>query len=172
MLEFGIIERAHSPYIQPLVAVIKRDGRVRLCLDARKVNSITIPDYEGPPPINEILARCSNIKVMSTIDLANSFWQIPLKEECRDHTGFLYEGKSYRFKVTPFGLSTSLAGLARGLDHVMTEEVKQHTIIYVDDILCFSQSEEEHMEHLNSLLDNLKKANITVNLKKSQFRCV
>ena len=50
----------------------------------------------------------------------------------------------------------------------MTEEVKQHTIIYVDDILCFSQSEEEHMEHLNSLLDNLKKAN-TVNLKKSQF---
>ena len=53
--------------------------------------------------------------------------------------------------------------------HVLTEEVKQHTIIYVDDILCFSQSEEEHMEHLKSLLDNLKKANITVNLKKSQF---
>ena len=47
MLEFGIIERANSPYIQPLVTVIKRDGRVRLCLDARKVNSITIPDYEG-----------------------------------------------------------------------------------------------------------------------------
>ena len=56
MLEYGIIERAQSPYIQPLVTVIKRVGRVRLCLDARKVNSITIPDYEGLPPINEILA--------------------------------------------------------------------------------------------------------------------
>ena len=66
MLEYRIIERAQSPYIQPLVTVIKRDGRVRLCLDARKVNSTTIPDYEGPPPINEILARCSNIQVMYT----------------------------------------------------------------------------------------------------------
>ena len=136
-----------------------------MCLDARKVNSITIPDYEGPPPINEILARCSNIKVMSTIDLTNSFWQIPLKENCRNYTGFLYEGKCYRFKVTPFGLSTSLASLARGLDHILTEEVKKHTIIYVDDILCFSQNEEEHVVHLKNLLDNLSRANITVNLK-------
>ena len=57
MLEYGIIERAQSPYINPLVTVIKRDGKVCLCLDARKINSVTTPDYEGPPPINEILAR-------------------------------------------------------------------------------------------------------------------
>ena len=71
MLEYGIIERAQSPYINPLVTVIKRDGRVRLCLDAQKINSVTTADYEGPPPINEILARCSNIRVMSTIDLTS-----------------------------------------------------------------------------------------------------
>ena len=106
---------------------------------------------------------------MSTIDLTNSFWQIPLKENCRNYTGFLYEDRCYRFKVTPFGLSTSLTSLARGLDHVLTEEVKKHTIIYVDDILCFSQNEEKHVVHLKNLLDNLSKANITVNLKKSQF---
>ena len=99
MLDYGVIERANSPYVQPLVTVIKRDGSVRLCLDARKVNSITIPDYEGPPPINEILARCSNIKVMSTIDLTNSFWQVPLHEECRDHTGFLYDCLLYTSKL-------------------------------------------------------------------------
>ena len=77
------------------------------------------------PPINEILARRSNIRVMSTIDLASSIWQVPLAESCRNYTGFLHEGKYYRFRVTPFGLSTSLASLARGLDHVLREDVKK-----------------------------------------------
>lgn len=72
MLKFCIIERANSPYINLLVTVIKRDGKIRLCLDARKINSVTIPDYEGPPPINEILAKCSKVGIMSTIDLTNS----------------------------------------------------------------------------------------------------
>lgn len=169
MLEYGIIERSQSPYINPLVTVIKKDGKVRLCLDARRVNSVTVPDYEGPPPINEILARCSGIKIMSTIDLTNSFWQIPLKKECRDYTGFLYEGKCYRFKVTPFGLSTSLASLARGLDHVLTDEVKRNTLIYVDDCLCFSSNIREHFTHLGNLLRNLRKAGMTINLTKSKF---
>lgn len=57
MLRYGVIERCNSAYINPLVTVIKKDGSVRLCLDARKVNSVTIPDYEGAPPINDILAR-------------------------------------------------------------------------------------------------------------------
>lgn len=96
MLDFGVIEWAYSPYVNPLVTVIKKDGQVRLCLDARKINSVTMPDYEGPPPINEILAQCSSMRIMSTIDLTISFWQVPLREECRDFTGFLYDGKCYR----------------------------------------------------------------------------
>lgn len=169
MLEFGVIERANSPYINPLVTVIKKDGKVRLCLDARKLNSVTVPDFEGPPPINEILARCGQMNIMSTIDLTSSFWQIPLQEECRNYTGFLYNGKCYRFTVTPFGLSTSLASLTRGLDSVLNDEIKQNTIIYVDDCLCYSNSIKEHLFHLEQLLRNLKAANITVNLEKSQF---
>ena len=128
----GVIERAQSPYVNPMVTVIKKDQTVRLCLDARKLNSVTVPDYEGALPINEILAKCGNIKVMSTIDLRSSFWQIPLHRECRDFTGFLYEGKCYRYTVTPFGLKTSLASLTRGLDRVLSKEVKEFTILYVD----------------------------------------
>ena len=135
MLQYGVIERCNSPYVNPLVTVIKKDGRVRLCLDARKVNSVTIPDYEGVSPINDILARCSEMKYLSTVDLTSSFWQVPLKSECRNFTAFMYEGKCYRFTVTPFGLSTSSAALTRGLDMVLEEEVKKNTIIYVDDCL-------------------------------------
>lgn len=107
-------------------------------MDTQKINSVTVPDNEGPPPINKILARCSNIKIMSTVDLTSGFWQVKLKKKYWDYTGFLYEGKCYRFKVMPFGLSTSLASLTRGLDHVLDEGVKQNTIIYVDD--CASQT--------------------------------
>ena len=106
---------------------------------------------------------------MSSIDLKSSFWQIPLLEECRDFTGFLYKGRCYRYTVTPFGLKTSLASLTRGLDHVLSEEVEKFTIIYVNDCLCVSGSIEEHLVHLQLLLEDLKKANLTVNLRKSKF---
>ena len=97
---------------------------MRDCLDARRINSVTVPDYEGPTPIQEILARCSNMKYLSTIDLTSSFWQVPLKQQCRDYTAFLYEGKCYRYTVTPFGLTTSSAALTRGLDMALTDRVK------------------------------------------------
>lgn len=169
MVRFGVIERANGQYINPLVTIIKKDQSVRLCLDARKLNKVLIPDFEGAQPIHELLSNCGRVKYMSTIDLRSSFWQIPIKKECRDYTGFMYKGKTYRFTVTPFGLKTSLASLTRGLDMVLSEEVKKSTIIYVDDCLCLSNSVEEHLVHLRLLLRDLNKANITVNFKKSQF---
>lgn len=169
MLEYGVIERANSQYVNPLVTVIKKDKSVRLCLDARKINSVMIPDYEGAIPVNELLANCGGMKIMSTIDLRHSFWQVPLKKECRDFTGFQYKGKTYRFMVTPFGLKTSLASLTRGLDNVLSDEVKKFTLIYVDDCLCLSSSIEEHIHHLSLLFHNLLEANITVNFDKSQL---
>ena len=169
MLRYGVIERASSQYINPMVTVIKKDQSVRLCLDARKLNKVMIPDFEGAQPINELIANCGGVKYMSSIDLRSSFWQVPLKRECRDFTGFLYKGKTYRFTVTPFGLKTSLASLTRGLDTVLSDAVKKFTIIYVDDCLCLSNSLEEHLTHLDLLLTNLYEANITVNFKKSQF---
>ena len=81
----------------------------------------------------------------------------------------MHEGRCYRFTVTPFGLSTSSAALTRGLDVALEEEVKKNTIIYVDDCLCYSNNIQTHLNHLETLLNNLNKANITVNLTKSQF---
>lgn len=169
MVDYGIIERAITPYVNPMVVVVKKNQSVRICLDARRLNHVTIPDYEGAIPVNEVLSRCGQIRVMSTIDLTSSFWQIPLDPESRNFTGFIYDGKCYRYTVTPFGLKTSLASLTRGLDRALTEQVKQFTIIYVDDCLIISKSVEEHLEHIKLLLENFKQANLTVNLKKSQF---
>lgn len=81
----------------------------------------------------------------------------------------MYDGKCYRFTVTPFGLSTSSAALTRGLDTVLDDGVKENTIIYVDDCLCYSEDLETHLLHLDLLLSNLRRANLTINLEKSQF---
>lgn len=169
MIDCKIIERSNGPYVNPLVTVIKKDNSVRLCLDARRINTVMLPDYEGSIPVNEILASCSGIKIMSSIDLKNSFWQVKLARTSRDFTGFMYRGKVYRHAVVPFGLKTSSAGLARALDTVLSAEVKKFTLIYVDDCLVISKSIDEHLTHLKLLLENFRKVNITVNFKKSQL---
>lgn len=144
-------------------------AQYKVVLDTRVLNSRMIADHEGSVPIQELLTRCSGMKIMSSIDLRSSYWQIPLLPASRDYTAFLYKGKTYRFIVTPFGLKTSSASLSRGLDRVLTEEVKTFTIIYVDDCLVVFRNVSEHLRHLRMLLETLKKANIPVNFEKSQF---
>lgn len=169
MVNCNVIERSCGPYVNPIVTVVKKDKSVRVCLDARRINSVMIPDYEGSAHINEILASCNGTKFLSSIDLRNSFWQVPLHVDSRDYTGFTHRGKTYRFTVMPFGLKTSSASLARALDIVLTDEVKEFTRIYVDDCLIISRSVEEHLKHIKLLLENFSRANITINFKKSQF---
>ena len=116
MLEGDIIERSVSPYSNPLVVVIKKDGRVRLCLDARKINQIIIPDRESPEAINEIFQKFSGVKYMTSLDLTAGYWQVPLACESRKYTAFLFNGKNYQFKRLPFGLNISVASFIKCLD--------------------------------------------------------
>ena len=83
MLEKGIIQRSSSPYINPTVSVIKKDGIVRLCLDARRLNDILLEDWECPEPAEILFQKCKGIKVMSSLDMTSSFWQVPLEENSK-----------------------------------------------------------------------------------------
>ena len=113
MLEGDIIERSVSPYSNPLVVVIKKDGRVRLYLDAHKINQIIIPDWESPEAIDEIFQKFSGVKYMTSLDLTAGYWQVPLACESRKYTAFLFNGKNYQFKQLPFGLNTSVASFIK-----------------------------------------------------------
>ena len=86
LLELRIILRSNSPYINPLVTSLKKDGSVRICLDTRKLNEIMINDYECAEPTEVLFQRCGGSKIMSTMDLTSSFWQIPLAEESKKYT--------------------------------------------------------------------------------------
>ena len=138
LLELGIIRRSNSPYINPLVTSLKKDGSVRICLDARKLNDIMINDYDCAESTEVLFQRCGGSKIMSTMDRTSSFWQIPLAEESKKYTAFLHEGKCYKFCVTPFSLKTSTAALVRAQNSVLNG-LGNFYLTFIDDIFCASE---------------------------------
>ena len=167
MEDQGIIERASSPYSSPITIVKKANGEIRIC--ARIVNENMIADTETPPAPEELLQRFHNITCLTAIDLVASYWQIPLSPESRQYTAFIYNGRSYVFKVLPFGLKTAVGSFSRAMDIILGPEVREFTYNYIDDLLIVSQSFTEHLEHIQKVLSRLKAANLTVNLGKSAF---
>lgn len=169
MLKLDIIERARSPYSIPIIPVFKKNGEVRLCLDARKLNQQIIPDRECPTSIETILTRCKKVKVISSLDLRSGYWQVPLAKESRQPCSFLVNGRNYSFKRMPFGLITSGAEFQKCMDLVLGPIVHDFVLIYVDDIIIMSESTEKHYDHLRQVFERFKKYNITINREKSQF---
>jgi hypothetical protein len=168
MMEDGILELSKSPFVNPLTIVCK-PGKIRICIDARKINSSTIGDAERAQPIQELIQRFHGVKFMTNLDLSSSFWQIPLKRECRKYTAFLFDSTLYQFKRVPFGFRNSQAALIRSLKQVLGPETSHFIVLYVDDIVIFSSSFDEHLQHIDRVLFKLTSAGFTINLKKCEF---
>uniref|UniRef100_A0ABD2X0P5 Reverse transcriptase domain-containing protein n=1 Tax=Trichogramma kaykai TaxID=54128 RepID=A0ABD2X0P5_9HYME len=151
MLEYGVIERAKTPFINPLVAVAKKDNTVRLCLDARQINDRMLEDHDGPEEIDQVLRQCNNIGVMSTLDLRSSFWQVPLAKSSRKYTGFLHQDRTYQFTVVLFGLKLASAALNRASEGVLNG-MQGRVIDFVDDWLIVSPDFDQHVRDLDELL--------------------
>jgi len=169
MLDLGIIEQSTSPWSSPIVGIEKKNGDVRVCIDARKINQRIIPDRECPMNIDEILIKFEGAQYMSSIDLTAGYWQCTLKPECREVTAFLYRGRNYQYKVLPFGLVNSVAEFQKILDKVLGPEILEFAAVYVDDIHIMSKSFSEHMDHLEQIFKKFSDYNVTINPAKSQF---
>ncbi|KAF0721413.1 Retrotransposable element Tf2 protein type 2 [Aphis craccivora] len=169
MMDLDIIEISRSPYCLPIVPVFKKNGEVRLCLDARKLNEIIIPDRECPMTIETIFSKFEEIKCISTLDLRSGYWQVPLEKNSRELCSFLVDGRNYSFKRMPFGLNISGAEFQKSMDKVLGPLLHTFVTIYVDDILITSIDEESHYEHIRTVLLRFKQFNITVNIDKCRF---
>lgn len=168
MIKQGIIEKAETNFINPVVIVKKKDNSIRICLDARKINQITSPLYDKPVNIESIIGRLKANCLYTKLDLKNSFWLIPLHKDSRKYTGFSIEGNIYQFCVVPFGLQSSSAALIRALQVILNkyDDFCNH---YVDDILIFSENEKKHYEHIKIILNELDKSGLKLNIEKCQF---
>lgn len=169
MLDMDIIKQSRSPYSVPIVPVFKKNGDVRLCLDARKINEHIIPDRECPMTIESIFSKFEKIKCISTLDLRSGYWQVKLAEKSMDLCSFLINGRNYSFKRMPFGLNISGSEFQKSMDIVLGPLLQSFVTIYVDDILITSEDENSHYEHIKMVLEKFKTYNVTVNIDKCQF---
>jgi hypothetical protein len=169
MIRDDILEISESPYINP-VTVVHREGKEpRLCIDARRVNKVTIPDRERTPPLHELLQRFHGTKFMTSIDLSKAFLQLPLKKSSRPYTAFLFDSTVYQYKRAPYGFRNSLSGFVRALKLALGNETSEFVVYYVDDILIHSRSFNEHLRHIDIVMHKLTQAGFTVNAAKCQF---
>lgn len=169
MLDYNIIERADSNFLNPLVVVKKTTGDIRLCLDMRNLNNLVKKEFDCAPTSEQLFIKCEGAKYMTKLDLTSSFWQIPIRRQDRKYTAFLYENKCYQHKVVPFGLATSLSAIVKCLEQALGPEVDPYTMIFVDDILVVSKSHEEHIQHLSKIFQKFRESNITLNESKCEF---
>lgn len=172
MLNLGVIEKASGSWSSPMVAVRKNTGKIRLCLDARKLNDLTVKDAYPLPNIARILGRLSGTRFLSAIDLSDAFWQIPLDQSSRQKTAFAISGKGYyQFCRMPFGLCNAASSLVKLMDQVIGCDLEPQVFTYLDDLIIASENFEEHVQLLEEVATRLTAAGLTINVIKSNF-CV
>lgn len=172
MLRLDIVEPSSSPWANPIVCVKKKNGNVRLCLDSRRLNEVTVKESYPLPYISRILGRLHGTKYLSSIDLTDAFWQIPLDEESKIKTAFVVPSRGlFHFKRMPFGLCNAAQNLSKLMDSVLGYDLEPKVFVYLDDIVIATNNFEEHMEMLDLVAKRLREANLTINLSKSKF-CV
>ena len=166
-LQMGIIAPSKSPFCSPLLAVRKKDGKHRFCLDCRHLNKQTQFDSEPIADITAIFARLSNKKIFSKLDLTSGFWQVPLHEESRKLTAFRTRSGLYEFLVMPFGLANAPATFSRLMREVTAD--LQNVEVYMDDILVATTTWEEHCTALRMLLNALARHGLRAKPSKCEF---
>ena len=173
MQQTGVIQPSSSPWSSPVVMVRKKDGSHRFCVDYRQLNAVTKTDAFPLPRIDDLLDQLGGAKYFSTLDLASGFWQIRMEPESREKTAFTTPQGLYELLVMPFGLTNAPAVFQRLMQRVLSglnpSDGKEFVTAYLDDILVFSNSFSDHLNHLQNVLSRLKSVNLKLKPSKCQF---
>lgn len=170
MLNLEVIEKSNSEWSNPIVGVRKASGKLRLCLDSRRLNSVSKTLAFPLPYISRILGRLRGTKFLSSLDLSDAFWQIPLAETSKDKTAFTVPGRGlYQFTSLPFGLHGAAQSLCRLMDAVLGYDLEPYVFVYLDDIVIATDTFEDHIRMLEEVARRLSNANLSLNLGKSKF---
>ena len=166
MLKDGVIRPPKSPWASRVVLVRKKNGKLRFCVDYRKLNNLTKKDVYPLPRIDDSLAALQKGKFFTSFDLSAGYWQIPMEKESIEKTAFITDSGLYEFNVMPFGLSNAPATFQRYMDAITAGLKWKSLLVYLDDIIVFSSTFEEHMNDLKEVLERLRTANLTLNPDK------
>jgi hypothetical protein len=176
MLEQGIIRSSNSPWSSPIWVVPKKKDasgkqKWRLVVDYRKLNDKTIEDRYPLPNITEVLDKLGKCQYFTTLDLASGFHQIEVDPRDIQKTAFTVEYGHYEYLRMPFGLKNAPATFQRVMDNILREYIGKICLVYMDDIIIFSTSLQEHIQSISKILSSLDKFNLKIQLDKSEFLC-
>ena len=156
MLDAGAIRESHSPFAQPIVLVRKKDGSLRLCIDYRTLNKRTIKDNFPLPRIEDTLDALHGAKWFSSLDLKSGYWQIEMAEEDKEKTAFTTPLGFYECNRMPFGLTNAPATFQRLMEKCMGDLNLKQCLVYLDDIIVYSETFEGHLQRLAAVLTRLR----------------
>ena len=168
----GVIEPSSSPWASPIVMVRKKDGTMRMCVDYRNLNSVTKSDVFPLPRIDDLLDQLAGSMFFSTLDLAAGYWQVKVDPDSIEKTAFITPRGLYQFRVMPFGLTNAPSIFQRLMQRVLShldDEEATFADVYIDDILLFSKTMEDHIRHLQRVFQRLREAGLKLKLSKCHF---
>ncbi|UYV64363.1 hypothetical protein LAZ67_3000406, partial [Cordylochernes scorpioides] len=169
MLDNDIIEPSYSPFSSPVTLVTKRDKTKRFCIDYRKVNEVISSDVHPLPRIEDILDRLARAKYFSTADVSSAYWQVPIHPDSRPLLAFATIDGLYQPTRLPFGLKTSPQIYERAINQVLQGHGLDCVAHYFDDFVIYSETLEEHQEHLRRFFAFCDAENLQLNLTKCEF---
>ena len=168
------IEKTQSPYNAPVVVVLKKrlpgdppgKIRVRPCLDFRKLNKVIAADPCITERLGDVLAQTTSHKWRSSFDMPSAYLQIPLAKKDRHKTAFMFLGTQYQFCYCPFGLNVSGSAFQRAMNKVMDGLDRRYIRSYVDDVLCTTETFEQHLQIMEQFFDNVRKQGMKLSYEK------
>ena len=169
MLHQGIIRPSISNWSSPVTIVPKADGTPRFCIDYRKLNAITTPDNYPLPFISSILDDIGQSRCFSTLDLKSGYWQIAIDDKSIPKTAFRCHKGLFEFLRLTFGLRNAPAAFQWIMDNVLGDLIGPVCRVYLDDVVIYSKTEAEHLQHIKLVFDRLRKAGFTLNPAKCHF---
>ena len=170
MLSSNVIRPSNSPWSSPVVMVWKKDGSLRFCVDFRQLNAATVKDAHPLPRIDDLLDALHGAKWFSTLDLKSGYWQVPITEQEKAKTAFrTSSGQLFEFNQVPFGLCNVPATFSLLMDHVLAGLHWETCLFYLDDIIVFSSTWEEHLARLREVFERLRHAKLKLGASKCTF---
>jgi hypothetical protein len=170
LLSCGIITPSKSPWASPVVLVRKKNGTLRMCIDFRNLNAKTIKDSYALPRIEDVFDCLQGAMYFSTLDMKSGYHQIEIEEEHKERTAFTVGALGfYHFRKMPFGLTNAPATFQRNSEEMLGDLNMKICVIYLDDLIIFSKTFEEHLHNINTIFDRLREFGLKLAPEKCEF---
>lgn len=169
LLARGYVRPSKSPFGAPVLFVSKKGGQMRMCIDYRALNRVTVKNNYPLPRVDDLLDRLAGARCFSRVDLKSGYYQIRVAAQDVHKTAMRTRYGSYEFLVMPFGLCNAPATFMSIMNGIFHDEMDECVVVYIDDILIYSRNEVEHARDLRKVLSKLRENKLYVNADKSEF---